>query len=164
MSRELDHEKTYSEILKYQEKEHIRNQKRIRWGIRCVILVPMIFLVLMFSMDSSKSVYLVLWIISLFVISGFLIYVEYTDYNMQKKLTELGIREEEKIDQLLPESSIEARLLELENKIAADRLLLEQFMKENELKLPDDKGKQQLTSEQATQENETGNEKEETQE
>ena len=59
---ETNYEESYRRIMEYQNEEHLRNQKKIRWGIRCVILIPMIFLMLMFSMDSSKVVFLVLWI------------------------------------------------------------------------------------------------------
>ena len=65
---ETNYEESYRRIMEYQNEEHLRNQKKIRWGIRCVILIPMIFLMLMFSMDSSKVVFLVLWIVSLFTI------------------------------------------------------------------------------------------------
>ena len=57
---ETNYEESYRRIMEYQNEEHLRNQKKIRWGIRCVILIPMIFLMLMFSMDSSKVVFLVL--------------------------------------------------------------------------------------------------------
>ena len=56
---ETNYEESYRRIMEYQNEEHLRNQKKIRWGIRCVILIPMIFLMLMFSMDSSKVVFLV---------------------------------------------------------------------------------------------------------
>ena len=98
---ETNYEESYRRIMEYQNEEHLRNQKKIRWGIRCVILIPMIFLMLMFSMDSSKVVFLVLWIVSLFTISAYLIYVEYMDYTLQERLTELGIKEDGKIDTLL---------------------------------------------------------------
>lgn len=101
---ETNYEESYRRIMEYQNEEHLRNQKKIRWGIRCVILIPMIFLMLMFSMDSSKVVFLVLWIVSLFTISAYLIYVEYMDYTLQERLTELGIKEDGKIDTLLPNS------------------------------------------------------------
>ena len=81
---ETNYEESYRRIMEYQNEEHLRNQKKIRWGIRCVILIPMIFLMLMFSMDSSKVVFLVLWIVSLFTISAYLIYVEYMDYTLQE--------------------------------------------------------------------------------
>ena len=109
---ETNYEESYRRIMEYQNEEHLRNQKKIRWGIRCVILIPMIFLMLMFSMDSSKVVFLVLWIVSLFTISAYLFYVEYMDYTLQERLTELGIKEDGKIDTLLPNSSIDSRLAE----------------------------------------------------
>ena len=123
--------------MEYQNEEHLRNQKKIRWGIRCVILIPMIFLMLMFSMDSSKVVFLVLWIVSLFTISAYLIYVEYMDYTLQERLTELGIKEDGKIDTLLPNSSIDSRLAEMERKIAADRAILAKYFGESGI-MPDE--------------------------
>ena len=93
-----------------------KNQKKIRWGIRCVILIPLVFLMLTFSMDSSKVVFLVLWIVSLFTISAYLIYVEYMDYTLQMHLAELGIKEDATIDDLLPDKSLIAQYLTEEDK------------------------------------------------
>lgn len=132
---ETNYEESYRRIMEYQNQEHLRNQKKIRWGIRCVILIPLIFLMLMFSMDSSKVVFLVLWIVSLFTISGYLIYVEYMDYTLQERLTELGIKEDGKIDTLLPNSSIDSRLAEMERKIAADRAILAKYFGDSEVML-----------------------------
>ncbi len=134
---ETNYEESYRRIMEYQNEEHLRNQKKIRWGIRCVILIPMIFLMLMFSMDSSKVVFLVLWIVSLFTISAYLIYVEYMDYTLQERLTELGIKEDGKIDTLLPNSSIDSRLAEMERKIAADRAILAKYFGESGI-MPDE--------------------------
>ena len=134
---ETNYEESYRRIMEYQNQERLRNQKKIRWGIRCVILIPLIFLMLMFSMDSSKVVFLVLWIVSLFTISGYLIYVEYMDYTLQERLTELGIKEDGKIDTLLPNSSIDSRLAEMERKIAADRAILAKYFGDSEV-MPDE--------------------------
>ena len=134
---ETNFEESYRRIMEYQNEEHLRNQKKIRWGIRCVILIPLIFLMLMFSMDSSKVVFLVLWIVSLFTISGYLIYVEYMDYTLQERLTELGIKEDGKIDTLLPNSTIDSRLAEMERKIAADRAILAKYFGDSEV-MPDE--------------------------
>ena len=134
---ETNYEESYRRIMEYQNQEHLRNQKKIRWGIRCVILIPLIFLMLMFSMDSSKVVFLVLWIVSLFTISGYLIYVEYMDYTLQERLTELGIKEDGKIDTLLPNSTIDSRLAEMERKIAADRAVLAKYFGDSEV-MPDE--------------------------
>jgi hypothetical protein len=105
--------KTYERILEIQQAAHKKNQNRIKWGIRCVVLIPIIFLILMFTMESSKYVFLVLWVASLFVISAYLIYVEYADYKVQETMVELGFKDEDGFEGLVPENLVEARLEEL---------------------------------------------------
>ena len=160
---ETNYEESYRRIMEYQNEEHLRNQKKIRWGIRCVILIPMIFLMLMFSMDSSKVVFLVLWIVSLFTISDYLIYVEYMDYTLQERLTELGIKEDGKIDTLLPNSSIDSRLAEMERKIAADRAILAKYFgKSGNKRLEEEsakKAEEQAAAKEKEKEEETDEEK-----
>lgn len=73
-------------ISQYYTSEHQKSQQKIKYGIICIIAIPLIFLILMFTMKSSKLVYLVLWIAALFIISTYLISVEYKDYTMQKQL------------------------------------------------------------------------------
>lgn len=96
---------SYEKIIEYEKAIHEKNQKRIKVGIRLVVIIPLIFLFVMFKLESSKVVFLVLWIASLFGISIYLIGVEYMDYQLQRKLSELGIREEETIKGLLKEES-----------------------------------------------------------
>jgi hypothetical protein len=50
---------------------------------------------------------------SLFVISTYLIYVEYADYKVQETMVELGFKEEEDFEGLVPENVVEARINEL---------------------------------------------------
>lgn len=97
----LEYEKAYEKMREYGEQMHVKNEKRISIGIICIIVIPVVFLVLLFTMNSSKIVFLVFWIVSLFVISGYLITIEYRDYTMQQKLQELGIKKEEEIDELI---------------------------------------------------------------
>lgn len=113
MNTNEDYRKAYDEILKAQEELHNKNVKRIRWGIRMAIFFPLIFMTLMFVMGSSKTTYLVLWIVSMFLICAYIIYVEYYDYNLQKMLQKTGIKTTD-IEQLLPENGIEARKIEIE--------------------------------------------------
>lgn len=71
--------------LAYQKREHERNQKRIKNGILSLLIVPTVFLVLLFMSDitgTSKLVMLVIWIASMFIIAGYLIVVEYVDYKV----------------------------------------------------------------------------------
>ncbi len=88
-------EQSFEKIMEYENKIHEKNQQRIKIGIRLVIIIPLIFLTVMFKLDSSKVVFLVLWIVSLFAISLYLIVVEYMDYQMQEKLKELGFKDED---------------------------------------------------------------------
>lgn len=76
----------YHEIDSLQRAVHEHNQKWIHSGLRTMFIVPWLFMVLMFwAPSSSKLVFLVLWIVSMFMIAIFLIGVEYSDYLLQKK-------------------------------------------------------------------------------
>lgn len=81
----------FDKMLDYYTQSHRKNKKRIRVGMVCMIVIPLIFLMLMFTMNSSKIVYLVFWIISLFALCTYLIAVEYMDYNLQERMKELGV-------------------------------------------------------------------------
>ena len=73
-------------IRLYYEKEHKRNKDRIKYGIIAMLIIPIIFLILLFVVNSSKVIFLVMWIASSFIISGYLIAIEYKDYNMTENL------------------------------------------------------------------------------
>ena len=106
MQEESNNNEMYKKILEYEKSIHEKNQKRIKVGIRLVLLIPLIFLIIMFRMESSKVVFLVLWIVSLFGLCIYLVAVEYMDYKMQLKLEELGIREGKTVDTLLTDKGI----------------------------------------------------------
>lgn len=80
-----------SRLVAYYAAIHEKNRKRIRTGMICMFVIPVVFLILLFTMQSSKIVYLVLWIVSLFILCGYLIAVEYSDYSLQEKLGALGV-------------------------------------------------------------------------
>ena len=79
------------QISDFSEKLHAKNQKRIKNGIICIFVIPLIFLIVLFAADSSKVVYLLLWVISMFIIAAYLLSVAYIDYTMQEKLEKLGL-------------------------------------------------------------------------
>ena len=85
----------YEKFLELQQQTHQKNQRKIRVGLRVNILLPLVFLITCFITDRSKLVFLLLWIISLFGISFYLLYVEYMDFKLQEQLKELGIMEKE---------------------------------------------------------------------
>jgi len=89
MKKDNKYEKMYDILLDYEKMIHERNQRRIRIGLKCIWIIPLIFLCLLFWTNSSKIIFLILWIVSLFAIAMYLITVEYMDYRLQEKLHEL---------------------------------------------------------------------------
>lgn len=87
----------YGELANFQDKLHAQNLKRIHIGLLCVLIIPMIFLALMFITDSNKVIWLILWIVSLFAISAYLIVVEYGDYNLQHRINSITGNEAEPV-------------------------------------------------------------------
>ena len=72
--------KSVDMIKDYYYREHKRNKDRIKYGIIAMLVIPIIFLTLLF---------VVMWIASLFIISGYLIAIEYKDYNMTENLKDI---------------------------------------------------------------------------
>ena len=81
----------YDELVDFQDNLHKQNLKRIRIGLLCVLIIPMIFLSLMFITDSNKVIWLILWIVSLFAISA------YRDYNLQHRVNAITGNEAEPV-------------------------------------------------------------------
>lgn len=100
MEKKEKYEKMYEMLVDYEKKIHEKNQKRIRIGLKCILIIPLIFLALLFFTESNKVVFLILWIVSLFVLAAYLITVEYMDYNLQEKLNEWK-DEENDVDALI---------------------------------------------------------------
>ena len=90
MNEDKKFQEMYEKLMDYESSLHEINQKRIKIGLRCIYIIPLIFLVLLFITDSSKIIFLVLWIASLFGIAIYLIGVEYVDYKQQEKMNEIG--------------------------------------------------------------------------
>ena len=84
----------YDKLVGYEKTIHEQNQKRIKIGLRCIYIIPLFFLVLLMIVpDSSKLIFLVLWIVSLFAIAVYLIGVEYVDHKLQEKMNEISGRD-----------------------------------------------------------------------
>lgn len=95
------YERMYDILLDYEQKIHLKNQKRIRIGLKCLIIIPLIFLAMLFWTGSSKTIFLVLWIVSLFILAAYLVFVEYSDYKLQEKLNELDERGDAGVEALI---------------------------------------------------------------
>ena len=86
---ERDYEEIFQKVLDYEQTLHEKNRKRIKIGLKCIWIVPLFFLALLFLTGSNKVIFLILWIVSLFALSIYLIVVEYMDHNLQEKIMEL---------------------------------------------------------------------------
>ena len=89
MEKERDYEEIFQKVMDYEQALHEKNLTIIKIGLKCIWIVPLIFLILLFFTGSNKVIFLILWIVSLFAISIYLITVEYMDYNLQEKIMEL---------------------------------------------------------------------------
>lgn len=77
----------FDDKVKKGYRKFIKNyRKMVRWGFLAIIIIPMIFMVLMFFME-SKLVFLVLWIISIIGIATYLICMEYTYFKYKKLMS-----------------------------------------------------------------------------
>lgn len=94
-----------SQVLSFRDNAHAENVKKLKAGIKCIFTVPACFLILLFLTGSSKIIFLVLWIASLFIIAAYLIHVEYSDYKIQEMVNSLQDAEDN-IDGLIDINSI----------------------------------------------------------
>lgn len=105
----------YDKLVGYEKTIHEQNQKRIKIGLRCIYIIPLFFLVLLMIVpDSSKIIFLVLWIVSLFVIAVYLIGVEYVDYKLQEKMNEISGCDAQSVS---PVVQIEDRVQEIAERV-----------------------------------------------
>lgn len=105
-----DYQIMYDKLLDYERTLHARNQRRIKIGIKCIYIIPIIFLFLLFVTGSSKIIFLILWIASLFGIAIYLILVEYIDYNLQEKMMEIQGKEDAQVESLIDIEEVEDRV------------------------------------------------------
>ena len=137
---EKDYVKMNDNLAQYENEMHEKNQKKLRIGLRCIWIIPLIFLCLLFLTDTSKVVFLILWIASLFGIAVYLILLEYADYKLQEKLGEISGRKDKEVQALLaPDlAGMEGRLRNVIEKIdsglnAPEELVLEEKSQEEDL-------------------------------
>lgn len=84
MSTESAYKKLYKELIEALEEMHRNNVRRTSAALKSLLIIPTIFLILLFLTNSNKTIFLVLWIVSMFIIATVLILIEYQDYKLQK--------------------------------------------------------------------------------
>lgn len=103
-----------AEITAFAENMHAKNLHKKKVCLRCMMIIPLVFMVLMFTMDTAKVVYLLLWVISLFIFCAYLIVIDYIDDKLARKLNELNIEIKEKQADTSLTDSIKAFLSEVQ--------------------------------------------------
>lgn len=87
------------EINKKVEQFEICYPKLIKGGFFAIVIIPIVFLIIMFSI-TSKMVFLVLWIVSIILIALYLICVEFIHENLLNKQKMAEMTGDELIEQL----------------------------------------------------------------
>ena len=104
MSKNKKYHQLYDRLLQEVELLHERIKVGIRQGLKMLLIVPLLFMVVMFLTQGSKGIFLVLWIVSTFVIAAFLIALEYVDHGIQKRLEEItGMENAQPEDSIMPD-------------------------------------------------------------
>lgn len=89
MKNEKEMNMLVEQVQAYQNKEHEKNRRRIKNGFLSMLIVPTVFLILMFTSDltgTSKLIMLVIWIVSMILIAVYLIVVEYVDHKLMNMM------------------------------------------------------------------------------
>ena len=115
MTLEEKYHQLYDRLLEEVAALHKSNQHRIRVGMRALVIVTVGLLLLMFLAEGNKVFTLILWILSMFALSAYLIGVEYMDYELQKNLRDITQEEQATLGQLiaLPQLTRTVRLPQL---------------------------------------------------
>lgn len=83
---DTQYEKKYNELMDSLQQMHEKNAQRTKIALRSLLIVPAIFLIMLFFTNSSKTIFLVLWIVSMFIIASVLIVIEYQDFTLLKMI------------------------------------------------------------------------------
>ena len=101
MTTEREYQELYDRLLDEVRTLHKNNRRRIRNGMRMLLVVKVGLMLLMFLAQGNKVFTLMLWIFSMFAVAAYLIAVEYADYELQKKLEQITQMELESMGALL---------------------------------------------------------------
>ena len=101
MTTEREYQELYDRLLGEVRTLHENNRRRIRNGMRMLLVVTVGLMLLMFLAQGNKVFTLMLWIFSMFAVAAYLIAVEYADYELQKKLEQITQTELESMGALL---------------------------------------------------------------
>lgn len=119
------YELLYTQLLERGMDMHMSNKRRIRKGIILLILLPLILGIIREVTDSDRIVFLIIWVFCMFVISIYLITVEYIDDAVQKTLADVTESETEFGGLVAGTEQLEERISERHARVRA--MILEQI-------------------------------------
>lgn len=94
------YKRLYDQLLSFVQELHSGNKKRIRGGLWCMLVLPVVLLLARRLTDSNRVAFLLIWIFCMFVLVGYLIWIAYIDDSIQKKVRE-ALETEKQFDDLL---------------------------------------------------------------
>ena len=92
---EQKHNDRYGNLNKYVREFHEKNKKRLRVSGILLILLPVILGLIRWLTDSDKVLFLFIWILCMFILSAYLISVEYLDHTVQNKMKDIMGKDED---------------------------------------------------------------------
>lgn len=101
--QDIRYEELYNRLLERGMALHAGNKKRIRIGLIMLGVFTVLIVLIRLITDSDRVVFMIIWVIGMFIISIYLISIEYIDSSVQKTLAEAFDRETG-FGELLPDS------------------------------------------------------------
>ena len=83
----------YENLDRYARQLHEKNRKRIRVSGIVLVLLPVILGLIRWFTDSDKILFLFIWVLCMFILSTYLVSVEYLDHRIQQKLKDITGRD-----------------------------------------------------------------------
>ncbi|MBR3201865.1 MAG: hypothetical protein IKG17_11125 [Mogibacterium sp.] len=101
--QDIRYEDLYNRLLDRGMALHENNKKRIRAGLVLLGVFTVLMILIRMITNSDRVVFMILWVVGMFVISIYLISVEYIDDSIRKTLEEVSDREAD-FGELIPDS------------------------------------------------------------
>ncbi len=124
--QDVRYEELYNRLLDRGMTLHESNKKRIRIGLVSLAVFTVLMILIRLITGSDRVVFMILWVVGMFVISIYLISVEYIDDSIRKTLEEVSDREAD-FGMLLPDTEqvremVQTRIQERHEEIHAHYL------------------------------------------
>ena len=83
------HDDRYGNLDTYVREFHDKNKKRLKVSGIVLILLPVVLGLIRWFTGSDKILFLFIWVLCMFIISAYLVSVEYLDHTVQKRMKDI---------------------------------------------------------------------------